>query len=62
MTLIANNLVKFMRKMVMELVMKQVVKVSHGLIIELRRRHQRHIRGIVNEKPFKEGTNDGVDK
>ena len=51
MTLMANDLVKSMRKMVMELVKDLVMKLSQGLIMELRRRQL-----------FKEGTNDGVDK
>ena len=51
MTLMANDLVKSMRKMVMELVIELVMNSSQGLIMELRRRQL-----------FKEGTNDGVDK
>ena len=49
--MIANDLVKSMRKLVIELVIKLVMKLSSGLIMELRRRQL-----------FKEGTNDGVDK
>ena len=51
MILIANDLVKFMRKIVMELVIELVMKLSQGLIMELRRRQL-----------SKEGTNDGVDE